>query len=210
VESTLRTKPRPCSSHMGSIIAPSFILIPITMAVAFTVLIIGARVLGASLPLPPDPFEAYADLFPGQPRSAAVASGFSCPASFFNPGAVPLPIETCVFWPVTGPFSQIIVSVSQDEIRQLRFILRGTALKMPDLIAWWGAPLIEDVGEVRQYHWTVRGTHASVIVLTGRHSPMSLLHSVSLLIETVNQIQRITIWNCSSLRQSGFSRCARG
>jgi hypothetical protein len=186
VESTWRTKPRILWNHPLSTIVPTLFVIPLTAAVTFTILIIGARFVGASLPIPPDPFAAYADVFPGQPRSAVTAFGFSCPESYFNPDAVPLPVETCVFWPTTGPFSQVVVSLSQDVIHHLKFVMRGNTLRLGDLNAMWGFPLIEDRRYVRRYHWNIDGKHASTIIVIEQHSissPMDVISNLSFSLE---------------------------
>jgi len=81
------------------------------MVGGFAVAILGVRAVAQSIPTTPapNPFPAYADVYPGQPMSAVETRGFSCQYSYdlyHRPSDVHRPTEaSCVFTPASGMFS---------------------------------------------------------------------------------------------------------
>lgn len=167
------------TSAFGLVMPQVSLLIPLIMVAPFTILIISARVLGASRPLPPDPFSAYADVFPGQPRSAATAFGFSCPASYFNPDTARFPVETCVFWPATGPFSQIRVTIWDGIIRRLDFAVRENSLTLGDSLFLWGTPEVLRNGDWVHIRWPDHPIIALVWLHRGHFTYFQTLSTIS-------------------------------
>jgi hypothetical protein len=77
--------------------------------------------------------------------------------------------ETCTSLLASGNFSQITVLVTQHEIRQTNFIMRGTALRIGDLIVLWGMPEVKITPYAIHLYWHGRGIHASTLFIPGRY-----------------------------------------
>ena len=78
---------------------------------------------GSTIPASSNPFVDYVDVFPGQPRTALEAHGFSCPASAY--ANLPDTIgETCILMPREGLFQQVRLYVVRDIIQQIDFVAR--------------------------------------------------------------------------------------
>jgi len=160
--------------HQGKSLTPSLILPPY-LRIAFIILSgfatvsVGVGVL-AGYRTPLNPFSIFADVFPGQPRSAVAARGFSCPASFFFITEPGLTDETCFLNPTAGPFFQVSVITSQDLIRHITFTLRENTLTLGDLAALWGMPEVHEYGHAAFFMWSNSGVIATTIAYTGEFS----------------------------------------
>jgi hypothetical protein len=99
----------------------------------------------------PDPFAAYTDIFPGQPRSAVIARGFSCQSS----------PQYCTAAPADGPFFLVAVTLANDSVRRLDFTVRQNTLVMGDLPLAWGRPRIQIYQESVILNWTALGVSAN-------------------------------------------------
>jgi hypothetical protein len=95
-----------------------------------------------------DPFAAFADVFPGQPKSAATARGFSCPAGTYGS-----PNEHCMLYLKGSVFSHVGVDVVDGTIRYSSFTVRKSTLRVGDLVLLWGMPDIEARGDVVVLRW---------------------------------------------------------
>jgi hypothetical protein len=116
------------------------LLIMVIILVGFAVVTIGGRLVAQYSPTPPNPFPAYADVFPGQPASAVQARAFSCQSY--------APAETvCIFTPVAGAFLSVQVVISEGTIHNLTFILCDNTLLVGDLAMFLGMPTVH-----RLYH----------------------------------------------------------
>jgi hypothetical protein len=116
-----------------------------------------------------NPFAEYSDVFPGQPKSAATAHGFSCPAGTYGS-----PQEYCFLHPATGIFSQVGVKVSGGIIRQIDFILRDYNLRLGNLILLWGMPQ----HTAWNIAWPAIGVMAATHSSSERVSPMLVVRQV--------------------------------
>jgi hypothetical protein len=146
-----------------------FLQIFFTLLIGTTVVSFSAVSLEPSNAQIIDPFAEFADVFPGQPKSAAAARGFSCPA-----GAYGAPDEYCFLNPTMGVFSQVGVSVSGGIIRQIDFTMRGYNLRLGTLILLWGMPqLIE-----RNLVWPARGVTASTLDSVQKLTPLLVMRRV--------------------------------
>jgi len=118
-----------------------------------------------------NPFAAYADVFPGQPKSAAVERGFSCPAGIFR-----APEEYCFLRVARGEIYQVGVKISGGIIRQTDFTLRNQTLRLGDLILLWGMPQCNS----GNYAWPSRGVVAEMPFHDGHVSPTVAVRRVSM------------------------------
>jgi hypothetical protein len=130
--------------------------IPMALALfaAISTVILVARIGIIKSALSDDPFLAYADVFPGQPGSAAVVRDFVC----FQTG-LPSPTDVskeCMYQPQTGPFSQLTVAVWDGLIVRLDFSVRENAMTMGDLLLWWGDSKYVSAGEFGLLTWPER------------------------------------------------------
>lgn len=102
------------------------------MLVGFTVVMLGMRSLAQYMPSPPNPFPAYAGIFPRQPASAISSWDFSCwsidSSDYHDPTQ-----ESCIFTPAEGVFSKVEVVTARGTIQKLTFILRDNSLQVGDL-----------------------------------------------------------------------------
>lgn len=122
-----------------------------TSLIGFMAFSSGARSLAQRTLPPASPFEAYLDIFPGQPMSALEGRGFSCQfAQNQNYYAKPpeVPEDQCLFTSAVGIFSAIKVVGSNQSIREVRFILRDNSLRLGDLLVMLAFP------QFRSYHRT--------------------------------------------------------
>ena len=151
----------------------------IVLAAAFTTLTIGIQMAGAFMQAPPDPFAAFVDIFPGQPRNALETRGVNCPVRHSSEFGAPA-YDTCEVRPATGPFLQVRVALSKDVIRQIEFVPQDTRIRVGDLINMWGLPLTYRSQNVRYYYWTGSNIQASAIIRSERHNILSPVARVSI------------------------------
>jgi hypothetical protein len=156
---------------------PARLLVVLVMLVGFTGVNVAAMGLGGQATRPPDLFSSFADVFPGQPRSAVVARGFSCAM-----GTYPvLPDEYCTLSPAAGAFTQVGAVVSHGIVIRTDFILRSGSLRFGDLAELWGVPENQEYEghHVADYFWHGKGVSASAFFDTGRFSLFLPVRSVS-------------------------------
>ena len=160
-----------------SLILSPYLLIACVFAVGVTT--VSAKTLAGYTAAPPNPFAAYADILPGQPRSAAVERGFSCPVSFFFGNAPSDTDEMCILNPAAGKFQQVQVSIARGVIGQARFIMREDSLKLGDLTILWGVPQVYELDHSLYFAWPGMGVTASSLRHLGRVSPFFSTRIVS-------------------------------
>jgi hypothetical protein len=97
----------------------------------FAVANVAARSVALTTTTLPNPFVAYANIFPGQPASTIEAGGFSCPSDY-NGNQSPSGLY-CSFTPADGVFSHVTVVIFGDKIHQISFMVRKSELTVGDL-----------------------------------------------------------------------------
>lgn len=137
----------------------SYLLALVLIVGGFTLAGLGAKAMQQSAPDLPGLFAAYADIFPGQPRSAMQARGFSCPMSAY--GSYRGSTETCFLHLPPDAFEQITVVANREHIVQTSFVLRGNRLTLGDLAAVLGEPEISEMNHVVTFQWQEAGVTAS-------------------------------------------------
>jgi hypothetical protein len=85
-------------------------------------------------PLPHNPFASFEHLFPGQPWTLALEKQASCTETSYPAADV---LQLCVFYPQTGPFYRLNVTVLDGKIFQVSFLPRKNALVLGDILFWW-------------------------------------------------------------------------
>lgn len=95
----------------------------------------------------PDIFADYVDFFPGGYWSTALERAFRCNVDVAT-GA-----KYCFLRPQDGLFSDIGVTIINDQISQIVFALHQSALKAGDLAALWGRPEIQISGYIAYLGW---------------------------------------------------------
>jgi len=123
---------------------PLYLRFMLGLSLGVLVVVSGVTTLTRFAQPPSNPFSAYADLLPGQPRSALVLRRFSCSyeretniESFQSPIS-----QYCVLLPETGAFDHIGVMLSDNVIKRVAFSLGDNSLTVGDLAVWWGRPEI--------------------------------------------------------------------
>jgi len=147
---------------------PAFVLTPHLFALAiigigFSVFIIGMTALRQIAPESSEPFSIYADIFPGQPESAAQQRGFSC-YYMDDDNFSPAPrAKHCLFHPDTGAFSSIDVTISSGTIRQISFIMRDNAVRVGDLALFFGTRDFRRLPRAAFFTWDGKLGMASIV-----------------------------------------------
>lgn len=136
-----------------------------------------ARMRFTAQQLPDNPFLAYADIFPGQPWSSALAREFSC---FHRTIPSPADVsEECIYHPQRGTFSQMTVTIWDGVVTRLEFTVRDNSLAVGDLAVWWGRPEVSVLyREWITLHWPHSGVHATAWSRHGEFSYFLPLHHV--------------------------------
>ena len=120
-------------NHTPPLKLPPLSLIVLILLSGFMVVNTGAMTLMEYIaPTPSNPFTTYADVFPGQPVSAAEAIGFSC-YTIGNNIDGDLFEKHCYSHPDTGAFSSLDILISEGIIRQITFIIRDDTMRIGDL-----------------------------------------------------------------------------
>jgi hypothetical protein len=155
----------------------SRLVVVFILVVGLTSASVGATALAGRATILPDPFSPFADVFPGQPRSAVVTHGFSCAM-----GTYPvLPDEQCMLYPATGIFTQVGVIVSKGTVIRTDFTLREGILRLGDLALLWGIPdrQVYDNRYVMDFFWHDSGVGASALADRRQFSLFLQVWSVS-------------------------------
>lgn len=144
------------------------------LVIGFAVVCVG---LVALMRLTSQPlFTAYADVFPGQPKIAAEAHGFTCRANIYPNGTE----ENCTLRLETGIFSDVGIISAEGIIRYTNFIVRDGALRLGDLEAFLGRPGVQQYGSMTHFIWPRARATGMTNAFTGQFSHFLPLWSVSL------------------------------
>ncbi len=157
------------------------------LALAVVMTFSGALVAAAALTLAirglnrstsPGLFDAYADLFPGQPADvmALAARGFSCQ---LDPPPSPGDVrQRCLLSPETGPFRGIAPTIVDGLVIRTEFSLSPDTLSVGDLILSFGQPEVKAGAILTRLNWSSR--HA-VVILPSEDRTLSYFQPVSLI-----------------------------
>jgi hypothetical protein len=140
------------------LIIPLYLWIVPFMVVGFAIVNIGVSGLAHKPFLPVNPFAEYVDVFPGQPKSAIEARGFSCQEPVYNYGNASLE-EYCDWNPESGVFSSVAVMIYQQVVHQISFTLRDNRLRVGDMATWL------EKSDVKVYRDTVYFTLPDSLVI---------------------------------------------
>lgn len=95
---------------------------------------------------PSNPFAAYADVLPGQPREAVEARGFDCWLRDYNYHD---PTETrCILKLTEDTFSSVEVVYANGIIHQTSFMLRDSTISVGELVVMLNASEIQSHGSI--------------------------------------------------------------
>jgi hypothetical protein len=123
---------------------PVFLRLVLIILSGFTIANLAVRTMGQYTTLrPPNPFSEFADVFPGQPATAAEARAFSCQDKYnYSATGHDLTILYCEVTPAESIFSSVQIIISQNVIRQCIFVTRDNTLKVGDLAIFLETPAI--------------------------------------------------------------------
>jgi hypothetical protein len=152
------------------VILPLRLPVVLVVVAAFAGLNIGLKALVGYTATVVNPFAAFADVFPGQPRSAAFARGFSCASANAHETYQDIPEETCIFRPESEPFFMVQMFLYGDTIRQVDFRMHENTIRVGDLIALWGHPEADAYSRSIFLYWRSQGIFALVPWESGQFS----------------------------------------
>jgi hypothetical protein len=150
------------------------LLVVFFMLVGFTVVNVGTMVLAGHATTLSNPFSTYADILPGQHRSAVVARGFSCAMDYLLSHD-----QYCTLDLETGISSQVGVVISRGAVRQTDFYLRENTLRIGDLALLWGTPDLRYGQSVATFIWSGSGVSAWGVFSSGRNPLLLPVQGVS-------------------------------
>jgi hypothetical protein len=157
------TLPWYASSQVSSIARAfnlnQFLSVLLLLSTMFLVMILSARTAAKPQPPVPNPMLAFADVFPGQPRAAVQARGFSCSVTEYKPDGSPL-MEDCVLNQTTGAFSAIKLIISDNVVSLIRFVFCQNTFRVGDFVLLFGKPRMHRQGEWTYFTWYSRGVLA--------------------------------------------------
>ncbi|MBX3083726.1 MAG: hypothetical protein KF716_18985 [Anaerolineae bacterium] len=121
-----------------TLIVPRLVFIgQVVMTGVLSMTIMVAVGLGRQTPVPPNPFDAYADILPEQGLRGLDAHGFVCHVRDYNYYADPAETR-CDVRLETGTFSRIEVFYAGGTIKRTDFEIRENAIKVGDLVVFLG------------------------------------------------------------------------
>ncbi|MBX3065473.1 MAG: hypothetical protein KF726_21030 [Anaerolineae bacterium] len=155
-----------------------YLLAVFVMWVSLSVVIVGALAFGKyTLPLA-NPFSIYADIFPGQSTSSISAWGFLCDTTDASSYSISLEKE-CRFSPTTGIFSRVDVTISDDTINQISFIVRENILRMGDFAQLSETTDFRVLHSALFFSWHGNLGMASITSTIGRSLPFRFVWKVA-------------------------------
>ena len=153
---------REWESHDSTRKLPSNLLVVFCIWIGIATVSITAVTICRSAPPPPSPFASFADVFPGQPRSAVEARRFSCVTGSYN-GSEGAPNEHCTLNSATGVFSQVSVGIYKDVVQSIYFTSHDNTIRVGDLMLLWGQGNVREIGRTTYLDWRDNGVTAAVI-----------------------------------------------
>jgi hypothetical protein len=163
------------SLHQSQVLIPCFLVVSLIW-ISFSVIAIATMALGRYSVSPVNPFSAYADIIPGQSESAILSTEFSCDFQLYDN-----PLEkACRLSPVIGTFSQINVTISNQVVHQITFILRDTTLRVGDMVLFLGTMDFRIVHNAIYFSWHGNLAIASITSNNEHCSPFLFVWQVAL------------------------------
>jgi len=142
---------------------PLYVLLVFILVSGFSAGGAGMRILARNAAAASNPFAVFADVFPGQSRSAVAARGFSCYSAGASASDRDPTDESCILRPESGSLSQVEVLIPGDEIRRLDFRIHENALRLGDLAVFWGVPEVQRYSRSLYVFWRSLGIFALVV-----------------------------------------------
>ncbi len=151
----------------------------VVLLMGFTIANFGARALLLRDVARPNPFAAYADLFPGQPASALETRAFSCP-SHHNYFEAPSGLY-CTFKPVDGAFSNIGIVILEGEIHEIVLTMRENIFTVGDFEMIFETRAVHKFPPVVYFSSPQTGSSATIntIGYTGQFPVFLLISKIS-------------------------------
>ena len=155
------------SERNTSLFHPKSVLFTVCiLLIGFTLVGLGVEALGQTAPPRPNPFAAFADIFPGEPQSAVDARAFICTRGLYDY----LPNQHCSLDTAAGAFTQVGVVVADGVIDEISFRLRDDTLQVGDLMLLWGIPEVVAQRHAVYLYWHERHVIALVRDYSGEFS----------------------------------------
>jgi hypothetical protein len=165
--------------HVSSRKLPSIVLVVLCAWLGIVIVSMTVVAIGRSAPIPPNPFASFADVFPGQPRSAITAWDFSCVINSYA-AFDGVPNEYCTFNPATGTFSQVRIAIYKNVIQSIVFVLRENTLTVGDLMLLWGRVTVRGINRAAYFYWHRSGIAATAVNHSGQFSLLLPVRSVTI------------------------------
>ena len=139
--------------HLRPFRVPAYLRLVFLLLIGFSVASLLVRTLAFTVLVSPNPFTAYADIFPGQPDSAIQSRAFSCRS---QPEEHPVPTGlSCAFVPTEGIFSKITVITSQSAIQNTIFEIREKNLRVGDVELFLKIQPVSNFSKIAYFTWPI-------------------------------------------------------
>lgn len=129
--------------------------------------------LSRSKALPPDLFADYVDFFPGAYWSMGLAHTFRCNVD------VATGVKYCFLSPPVSLFTDIGLTIVDNQITRTTFSLYENTFKVGDLAALWGTPEVQIAGYIAYLDWQNQKIGAIARTDDGRFDYFLLVSTVT-------------------------------
>lgn len=135
----LTTRPLPHFARLV-LMLPRVLRVVCSITIGLGAATISARALGQVNFQPSNPFLQFADYFPGRPASVLRGSPFACHAIYPYLSSIE---KHCSFMPADGLFSSVDVTIDNNTIASITFILHEpSSVRVGQIELWWNTDAV--------------------------------------------------------------------
>jgi hypothetical protein len=197
---------------------PLYLRSTLGVLLGFWIMVGGMRLLTRLTQPPPNPLYAYSHWLPGYRGSELTLSGLAYAEREVSKGHLGLKVETLrVQLPQTGPFERTgVVLLADRVITRVAFALRENTIKVGDLAAVWGKPVITSYTKVRKSPTYKTAWHFERRLTSFRRTRIcasdfeSWYNSHSAALSPRCSVRQIPVWSLSSARSTRWASVQEG
>lgn len=134
---------------------PLYLHVTLVILAVTAVVLMGWVVLVRQPVQPENPVAPYAEIFPGQPRSALM--NLSCPSFLGTSPTESWVRDYCALTPQKSAFWQVSVVIKDSIVQRTDFAVRKDNLTLGDLVFLWGRPEVRVRQKLAVFEWEKLG-----------------------------------------------------